>query len=225
MTGSWGGRPRFSASLAIQAASCSLRGVVARIGVADRAHVDRARGDVRRRGGAAAPGRAAAATCAGCAGGRLRIERREQPGVAAARAPAAAVFAARGARSPRRGRTRATGPSAAARPAARRGRDAGRGRARRRGRRDGRRRGRVGAQAGGRLPVGADLGLEPDVDVVLVRGVGEVARAADRERRADLVAADRRRSNSESSEATSRARALPGLTISPSIEAMSRPRP
>ena len=42
----------------------------------------------------------------------------------------------------------------------------------------------------GRLPVRRDLLLEAEVQVVLVGGVGEVAGAGDRERRADLVRAD-----------------------------------
>ena len=42
----------------------------------------------------------------------------------------------------------------------------------------------------GRLPVRRDLLLEAEVQVVLVRRVGEVAGAGDRERRADLVRAD-----------------------------------
>ena len=60
--------------------------------------------------------------------------------------------------------------------------------------------------------------------MVLVGGVGEVAGAADRERRPDLVRAVLG-VDSCISLASSRAAGLPELTISPSMEAMSTPRP
>ena len=54
------------------------------------------------------------------------------------------------------------------------------------------RRGAGGGHVGGRLEVRADRIVEADVDVVLVRGVGEERRARDRERAADLGRPDRR---------------------------------
>ena len=119
-------------------------------------------------------------------------------------------------------------PRAAARRRRRRARDRGGGRDRRAGDGGGAgdRRGLAGrGDVGGRLPVRRDLLLEADVEVVLVGGVGEVAGAGDRERRADLVRADVRVRACESSLATSRASGLPGPTVSPSIAAMSTPRP
>ena len=192
--------------------------VVARVCAADRREVDRGRGRVRRgrrRGGDACgllvrlhglqeQGRVAA---------RLLLPGR-RPGPAgggdlAGPATAAnrpdALFGSGGGGAGAAAGAPATGAAAAAAAAA--------GRLRRSGR-----------QLRRDLEVRRDLLLEPDVDVVLVRRVGEVAGTVDRERRPDLVRADAG-SNCDSSDATSRASALPGLTISPSIEAMSRPRP
>ena len=50
--------------------------------------------------------------------------------------------------------------------------------------------GAAGGELVGEVEVGGELGLEADVDVVHVCGVGEVAGAVDRERGADLVGAD-----------------------------------
>src|SRR5204862_193242 len=60
---------------------------------------------------------------------------------------------------------------------------------------------------GRRLPVSRDLLLEADVQVVLVRGVGEVAGARDRPRRADLVGADVRVQRGELARGLARDRA------------------
>ena len=82
-----------------------------------------------------------------------------------------------------------------------------------------------GGDVRGRLPVRGDLLLEADVQVVLVRGVGEVAGPA------RSPTASRSRSGGSSGPATRarwrpRARSCcPGSTISPSIAAMSSPRP
>ena len=61
ISGSWGGSPRFSASLAIQAATCSLRCVVAGVGVGAAGVGDRGR-DVGRAGRLDGRGRGGAAT-------------------------------------------------------------------------------------------------------------------------------------------------------------------
>ena len=195
MTGSWAGMPRFSASAAIHAAICSFGASSPGYSPARPARSDRRPAPRRppaRRQPAGAPRRRGLGVLDGL---------QEQVRVDALRGLGARAAATRAARRRRRtGRTRAPGPPPARRRA---GRARGRRRpapaaapaapAARRPRARRRRRRRLGAggELGGELEVGGELGLEADVDVVLVGGVGEVAGAVDGERRADLVGADR----------------------------------